>query len=172
MLKIPIEHLRLLYAQVYIDQTTNSSVDWLSNFPNGLLLIVSLCPSELDLTINTLYASILDIRALKVIGHKLIGTDVHKVEIPYRFCTTTYITTYDNTGEATTNYSIWGLLNHSILSVVYLKWVNGFFERLRCWSASLPTDDFWDEMESIMNKYMETYPYGWEEEESKNGIYI
>lgn len=158
MLKIPIEHLRLLCAEVYIDQTTNSSVDWVGNFPNGLLLIVSLCPSELDLTINTLYGSILDIRTMIIVGHKLIGTNVHKVEIPYRFC----ITVYDNTGEATTNYSIWGLLNHSILPAVYLKWINGYFERLRCWSASLPTDDFWDEMESIMDKYMETYPYGWD----------
>ena len=171
MLKIPIEDLRLMCTQVYINHTADSSVDWVSNYRNGLLLIVSLCPSELDLITNTLYASILDIRAMVVVGYKLIGTNVHKVEIPYRFCTATYITTYDSEGEATTNHSIWGLLNHSTkpsLPSIYLKWVNGFFERLRCWSASLPTDDFWDEMESIMDKYMETYPYGWE----KNGIYI
>lgn len=136
MLKIPIEHLKLLCTEVHLDISKGSSVDWLSNYPNGLLLIVSMCPSELDLTTNTLYASILDIRAMVVVGYKLIGTNVHKVEVPYRFCTATYITTYDNTGEATTNHSIWGLLNYSILPVVYLKWVNGFFERLKCWSAS------------------------------------
>lgn len=163
MLKIPIKHLRLLCDEVYINESNNSSVDWLSNFPNGLLLVVSICPSELDLTTNTLYASIIDIRALRIVGHKLIDTNVYKVEVPYRFCTQSYITAYDNTGEATTNHSIWGLLNHSMLPVVYIKWVNGLFERLRCWSASLPTDDFWDEMESIMDKYMNTYPYGWEE---------
>jgi hypothetical protein len=120
-----------------------------------------MCSSELDLSINTLYASILDIRAMVVVGHKLIGTNIHKIEVPYRFCTKTHITTYDNNGKVTTGYSIWALLNYSTLPSIYLKWVNGLFERLRCWSASLLTDDFWDEMTLITDKYMDTYPYGW-----------